>query len=118
VADEHEDQTSSPDTETDEPSGSFINDEFAGRHGTVASPSSLEDEKQPTLHPQTAGEVVEKVRRESDDDSSLLRTTKKALQELDRQVSGEYEHREDVEAEGDRPDGRAGDSASATRRRR
>jgi hypothetical protein len=53
--------------------------------------------------------VADKIRGESDDDSGLLGTTKKALQELDRQVSGEYEHREDVEAEGDRPDGRVND---------
>src|ERR1039457_7697147 len=109
MADKHEDETDSPDKETEEPSGSFVDDEFSGRHGTVASQSSLEDEKQITLHPQTPGEVADKIRGESDDDSGLLRTTKKALQELDRQVSGEYEHREDVEAEGDRPDGRAND---------
>jgi hypothetical protein len=109
MADTHEDETDSPDKETEEPSGSLIGDEFSGKHGTVASQSSLEDEKQITLHPQTPGEVVGKIRGESDDDSGLLGTTKKALQELDRQVSGEYEHREDVKAEGDRPDGRPND---------
>jgi hypothetical protein len=109
LADKHEDETDSPDRKVAELSGSFIDDEFAGRHGTVASQSSLEDEKQVTLHPQTPGEVVDKIRGESDDDSAFLGTTKKALQELDRQVSGEYEHREDVETEGDRPDGRDSD---------
>jgi hypothetical protein len=52
--------------------------------------------------------VADKIRGESDADSGFLGTTKKALQELDRQVSGEYEHREDVEPEGDRP--RSGDN--------
>jgi hypothetical protein len=109
MADKHVDETDSLGKEADEPSGSAIDDEFAGRHGTVASQSSLEDEKQITLHPQTPGEAVDKIRGESDDDSGLLGTTKKALQELDRQVSGEYEHREDIEAEGDRPDRSAND---------
>ena len=108
MADGHEDDTDSRSTETDEPSGTFIDNEFAGRHGTVASRSSLEDEKQVTLHPQTPGEVADKIRGESDADSGFLGTTKKARQELDREVSGEYEHREDVEAEGDRP--RSGDN--------
>lgn len=74
----------------------------------VASRSSLEDEKQVTLHPQTPGEEADKIRGESDADSGFLGTTKKARQEPDREVSGEYEHREDVEAEGDRP--RSGDN--------
>jgi hypothetical protein len=74
--------------------------QFAGRHGTVASKSSLKDEKQVALHPQSLGEEIEKVREESDDEPGLLGTAKKVLQEADRQVSGEYEHREDVEAEG------------------
>jgi hypothetical protein len=57
MADRHEDETDSRSTETEEPSASFIDDEFAGGHGTVASQSSLEDEKQITLHPQTPGEM-------------------------------------------------------------
>jgi hypothetical protein len=36
-----------------------------------------------------------KVRGESEAGSGLLGTTKKVIQELDRQVSGAYEHRED-----------------------
>jgi hypothetical protein len=109
MADKPEDQTDSQDAETKDSSGSFIDDEFAGKHGTVASQSSLEDEKQTQLHPQAPGEAVEKISGESDDEPGLLGATKKTLQELDRQVSGEYEHREDVEAEGDRSEGRAND---------
>lgn len=109
MPDEHKDEIDSPDERTEEPSGSFIDDEFAGKHGTVASESSLEDETQITLHPHSPGEVAQKIRGDSDDDSGLLGTTKRVLQEVDRQVSGEYEHREDVEAEGDRPEGRAND---------
>jgi hypothetical protein len=100
VADKHEDKRPPQDTEAENSSGSFIDDEFAGRHGTVASKSSLKDEKQVALHPQGLGEEIEKVREESDDEPGLLGTAKKVLQEADRQVSGEYEHREDVEAEG------------------
>jgi hypothetical protein len=100
VADKHEDKGPPQDTEAETSSGSFIDDEFAGQHGTVASKSSLKDEKQVALHPQSLGEEIEKVREESDDEPGLLGTAKKVLQEADRQVSGEYEHREDVEAEG------------------
>jgi hypothetical protein len=107
MPDNHENEPDSPDNESEESSGTFLDAEFAGKHGTVASPSSLEDEKQITLHPQSPGEAVDKIRGESDDDSGLLGATKKALQELDRQVSGEYEHREDREAERDLTDGGA-----------
>jgi hypothetical protein len=55
LADKPEDETDSPDREAEEPSGSCIDDDFAGRHGTVASESSLKDEKQITLHPETPG---------------------------------------------------------------
>ena len=100
MADKHEDKGPPQDTEAETSSGSCIDDEFAGQHGTVASKSSLKDEKQVALHPQSLGEEIEKVREESDDGPGLLGTAKKVLQEADRQVSGEYEHREDVEAEG------------------
>ncbi len=106
MTDEHNDPTHSEDAQTEDGSGSFIDDEIAGKHGTVASQSSLEDEKQIALHPQNVKEAVEKIRQGSQDDSGLLGTMKKTLQEVDRQVSGEYEHREDVEAEGDPPDDR------------
>jgi hypothetical protein len=100
MTDNHQDQRPRQDTDTETSSGSFIDDEFAGRHGTVASKSSLKDEKRVGLHPQSLGEEVEKIREESDDEPGLLGTAKKVLQEADRQVSGEYEHREDVKAEG------------------
>ena len=98
MTDNQQDQRPRKPTETN--SGSFIDDEFAGRHGTTASKSSLNDEKQVDLHPQSIGEEVEKIREESDDQPGVLGAAKKVLQEADRQVSGEYEHREDVEAEG------------------
>jgi hypothetical protein len=100
MTDNHQDQRPRQDTENETDSGSFIDDEFAGRHGTTASKSSLNDEKQLGLHPQSVGEEVEKIREESDDEPGVLGAAKKMLQEADRQVSGEYEHREDVEAEG------------------
>ena len=52
MADKHEDKGPPQDTEAETSSGSFIDDEFAGQHGTVASKSSLKDEKQVALHPQ------------------------------------------------------------------
>src|ERR1017187_861847 len=52
VADKHEDKRPPQDTEAETSSGSCIDDEFAGRHGTVASKSSLKDEKQVALDTQ------------------------------------------------------------------
>ena len=76
----------------------WVDKEFAGEHGTTASPSSVEDEKAPDFHPQNAHEVAEKVDEEASDDPGLIGKAKKALEEIDRQVAGEYEKRDDREA--------------------
>ncbi len=46
MTDNHQDQRPRQETETETNSGTFIYDEFAGRHGTTASKSALNDEKQ------------------------------------------------------------------------
>jgi hypothetical protein len=56
MTDNHQDQRPRQETETETNSGTFIDDGFAGRHGTTASKSSLNDEKQVGLHPQSLGE--------------------------------------------------------------
>jgi hypothetical protein len=71
--------------------------EFAGEHGTTASPSSVEDEKAPEFRPQNAHEVVAKVKEEASDEPGVIGKAKKALEEVDRQIAGEYEQRDDRE---------------------
>ena len=76
----------------------WVDEEFAGEHGTTASPSSVEDEKSPEFHPQNAHEAAEKVGEEASDEPGLIGKAKKAIEEVDRQVAGEYEKREDRKA--------------------
>jgi hypothetical protein len=87
MADEHKEQDSSP--------VSFVDEEFAGKHGNTASESSLEEEQNPDFHPQRPTEVAEKLTGEAAEEPGVGGKAKKVLQELDRQVGGEYERRED-----------------------
>ena len=64
-------------------------------NGATALPASIDKEKTPEFHPQTAHEVVEKVKQESSEGAGIIGKTKAALEEVDRQVAGEYEKRED-----------------------
>lgn len=93
MSDSREDNKSKPDS-------NWVDAEFAGRHGTTASPSSVEDEKAPGFRPQNAHEVAEKVTEEASDEPGIIGTAKKALQEADRQIAGEYEKRDAREAPG------------------
>jgi hypothetical protein len=72
----------------------WLDEEFDGKHGTVASKKSLSEERNPAFHPQNLHDAARKVSEESQDDS-VLGTAKKALEEIDRQVGGEYEGREE-----------------------
>jgi hypothetical protein len=76
----------------------WVDKEFAGEHGTTASPSSVKDEKTPEFHPQNAHEAAEKVGEEAADEPGLIGKAKKAIEEVDRQIAGEYEKREDRKA--------------------
>ncbi len=76
----------------------WVDAEFAGEHGTTASPSSVEDEKTPGFRPQNAHEVAAKVKEEASDEPGVIGKAKKALEEVDRQIAGEYEQRDDREA--------------------
>jgi hypothetical protein len=60
IADKHEDPGLATETETEDRSGVFIDDGFVRRHGTVASKSSLNDEKQVAFDPQSSGGVAER----------------------------------------------------------
>jgi hypothetical protein len=67
----------------------------------TASSASVDEEKRPGFHPQNAHEVAAKVKEEASDAPNIVGKAKKALEEVDRQVAGEYERREDRSAEGD-----------------
>lgn len=72
----------------------WLDEEFAGKHGTVASEKSLTDERDPGFHPQNAHEAARKVSEESDG-QGVVGTAKKMLEEVDRQVAGAYEDRQE-----------------------
>lgn len=81
-----------------------VDEEFAAEHGTTASESSLEEEEHPEINPQSPGELAHKVREEASEGHGPLDRVKRVLQELDRDVSGEYERREDPTAPPAKPD--------------
>jgi hypothetical protein len=76
----------------------WVDAELAGEHGTTASPASVEDEKAPEFRPQNAHEVAAKVKEEASHEPGVIGKAKKALEEVDRQIAGEYEKRDDREA--------------------
>jgi hypothetical protein len=79
-------------------SPNVVDAEFAGEHGTTASSDSVENEKEPGFHPQNAHQVAEKIDEEAAGELGVLGKAKKALEEVDRQVAGEYEKRDDRDA--------------------
>lgn len=91
MSDSREDNKSTSDSNS-------VDAELAGQHATTASPSSVEDEKAPAFRPQNAHEVAEKLAEEASDEPGIVGKAKKALQEADRQIAGEYEKREASEA--------------------
>jgi len=69
--------------------------EFAAEDGATLSKSSLENESHPEGSPQSPAELAGKVGDEAAQGKGPIDTIKRALQEIDRDVSGEYEARED-----------------------
>jgi len=73
--------------------------------GTTAADSSIDDEKDPSFHPQSPTEAGEKLKDEMDEEPEVAGKAKRVLQEADRQIGGEYERREDPTAsDGERED--------------
>jgi hypothetical protein len=81
-----------------------VDEEFAGEHGLTASEASLRDEEHPEVNPQTPGELAHKARLEAEEGEGLVDKAKRVLKEIDRDVSGEYERREDPSAPPAKPD--------------
>ncbi len=93
----------------------WVDEEFAGEHGTTASPSSVENEKAPDLHPQNAHQAAEKIDKEAAGEPGVIGKAKKALEEVDRQVAGEYEKRDDREAPDEVREHAAAEHSNGTR---
>jgi hypothetical protein len=75
-----------------------VDEEFAAEHGNTLSDESLENEAHPELHPQSPAELARKVRAEAGEGHGLVDKMKRGLQEMDRDIAGEYERREDPTA--------------------
>lgn len=56
---------------------------------------SLEDEEHAEIDPQTPGGAIRKLREETGEGEGPVDKAKRALEEVDRQVSGEYERRDE-----------------------
>jgi len=65
---------------------------------TTLTDGALQDEKHPELHPQSPGELGHKIKEEAAEGDGVVDKAKRALQELDRDIAGEYERREDPTA--------------------
>lgn len=75
-----------------------VDREFAGEHGTTALPGSVDDERHPEIDPQTPGGAVKKAAAEASEGKDPVDKAKRVLEEVDRQIAGEYERREDPAA--------------------
>jgi hypothetical protein len=94
------------DAPSDEQSGERASDpknwaeeEVAGEHGSTVFPGSLEEEKRGDIDPQTPGGFVEKVKEEAAEGEGAGGKVKRVAQELDRAFSGEYERRDEEQAQ-------------------
>ena len=58
---------------------------------------SRTDERHPEVNPQTPDGAVRKLREETAEGRGVVDKAKRALEEADRQISGEYERREQPE---------------------
>jgi hypothetical protein len=81
-----------------------VDEEFAGEHGNTLSDESLHDERHPEMHPQSPGELARKVRAEAGEGEGVVDKVKRGLEEMDRDIAGEYERREDPTAPPAKPD--------------
>lgn len=76
----------------------WVDDEFSGRHGTTASDASIDDERHPEMRPGSPMELARKMRAEAAEGRTPVDAAKRLLEEVDRDLSGEYERRDEEEA--------------------
>jgi hypothetical protein len=65
---------------------------------TTLTDGALNEERHPELHPQSPGELGHKIKEEAAEGHGVVDKARRALQEIDRDVAGEYERREDPTA--------------------
>lgn len=75
-----------------------VDAEFAAEHGTTVSSKAYEHEAHPEHNPQSPAELGSKIKAEASEGDGLAGKVKRGLEEIDRDVSGEYERRDDPEA--------------------
>jgi hypothetical protein len=75
----------------------WVDEEFAGEHGTTLSEASRTEDKQSDDSAKDPGGAKRKAEAESGDEGIIKKVTH-AAHEVDRQLSGEYERREDSTA--------------------
>lgn len=73
-----------------------VDEEFAGEHGTTLFPSSVSDERHPEEDPQNPAGAVRKLKKEAAEGDGVVDKASRAVHEIDRQLGGEYERREDT----------------------
>ena len=59
---------------------------------------SLADERHPEVHPQRPGELAHKAKIEASEGGGVVDKAKRVAEEIDRDIAGEYERREDPTA--------------------
>ena len=81
-----------------------VDEEVLGERGTTVSEGALDEEEHPEMHPRSPGELARKVKSETEEGEGVVDKTKRAFGELDRDIAGEYERREDPTAPSARPE--------------
>lgn len=79
-----------------------IDEEFAADRGALASDDSLAKERHPGMHPQSPRQLGHKIAAEAGEGRGPVEKAKRVVEELDRDISGEYERREDATAKPER----------------
>ncbi|MGH2868816.1 MAG: hypothetical protein ACRDNK_14805 [Solirubrobacteraceae bacterium] len=73
--------------------------EMAGDHGRTVFKEAAGDEAHPEISPRTPRSVVRKVAEEAKEGRSPLQKVKRAAEEIDREIAGEPERKEDPTAD-------------------
>ena len=72
-----------------------IEEKVTRKKTTTLLKSSRTDERHPEDDPQTPGGAIKKLGDEASEGDTLVEKAKHAIEEVDRQIGGEYERRED-----------------------
>jgi hypothetical protein len=79
-------------------------DAGTGPDPELLSDRSITDEAHPDVHPQSPAELAAKIKAEMADGDGVIDKARRAFHEMDRDIGGEYERREDPTAPKPHPD--------------